>query len=71
MSQAKLILSQSPPAWVPLRFFVTAPIFAIAAAVLVLWHEPTSLASRWSAPVLAFTHLLVVGFMAMVMTGAM
>ncbi|MCP3669532.1 MAG: hypothetical protein GY814_03695 [Gammaproteobacteria bacterium] len=71
MSQAKLILSQSPPAWVPLRFFVTAPVFAIAAAVLVLWYEPTSLASRWSAPVLAFTHLLVIGFMAMVMTGAL
>ncbi len=71
MSQAKLILSQSPPAWAPLRFFVTAPVFAIAAAVLVLWHEPTSLANRWSAPVLAFTHLLVIGFMAMVMTGAL
>ncbi len=71
MSQAKLILSQSPPAWAPLRFFVTAPIFAIAAAVLMLWYGPMPWVNRWSAPVLAFTHLLVVGFMTMVMTGAL
>lgn len=71
MSQAKLILSQSPLPWVPLRFFVTAPVFAIAAAILILWHGPLSFASRWSTPVLAITHLLVIGFMAMVMTGAL
>jgi len=71
MSQAKLILSQSPPLWVPLRFFVTAPLFAIAAAITTLLYDPMLLSSRWSAPVLASTHLLVIGFMAMVMTGAL
>ncbi len=71
MSQAKLILSQSPAPWVPLRFFVTAPLFAIAAAILTLLYDPMILSSRWSAPVLASTHLLVIGFMAMVMTGAL
>jgi hypothetical protein len=71
MSQAKLILSQSPPPWVPLRFFVTAPLFALFAAVLALWSGPEIFVSRWSAPLLALTHLLVLGFMAMVMTGAL
>lgn len=71
MSQAKLILSQSPPPWVPLRFFVTAPLFALAAAILTLWSDPITFASRWSMPLLAITHLLVIGFMAMIMTGAL
>ena len=71
MSQAKLILSQSPPPSVPLRFFVTAPVFAIAGAILTLWYGPVTFASRWSAQLLAVTHLLVIGFMAMVMTGAL
>jgi len=71
MSQAKLILSQSPPPWVPLRFFVTAPVFAILAAILIIWYGADSFVSRWSVPVLATTHLLVLGFMSMVMMGAL
>ncbi len=71
MSQAKLILSQSPPPWVPLRFFLTAPVFAILASVLIIWHGTDPFVSRWTAPVLATTHLLVLGFMAMVMMGAL
>ena len=34
---ASLSLDQAPPIGVPLRFFITAPLFAVAAALLLLW----------------------------------
>lgn len=71
MSQAKLILSQSPAAAVPLRFFFSAPLFGIAAAALILWQGDITFSSRWSPTLLAATHLLVLGYLAMVMQGAL
>ena len=64
-----LSLKQAPPLSVPLRFFLTAPVFLLLAAML-LWHlGATVWASRWSAGVLALTHLLTLGYLSMVMLG--
>lgn len=69
LNMAMLSTRQSPPLSVPMRFLLTAPLFMGAAAlVMVVW--PDRFASRWSPAVLAATHLWVVGFMLMVMVGA-
>ena len=69
--QALLSFDQSPPISAPLRFFLTAPLFAMAAGGLLLWSGPDLFASRWTPAALALTHLVTVGFMLQVMLGAM
>ena len=69
--QALLSFDQGPPISAPLRFFITAPLFAICAGVLLLWAGPELFASRWTPAALALTHLITVGFMMQVMLGAM
>lgn len=68
--QAGLSFDQAPPFSLPLRFFLTAPLFLFVAAVLIVL-APDALASRWSPPALALTHALTLGFLAMVMLGAL
>lgn len=65
-----LSLEQAPPISVPFRFFLTAPLFGVAAGVLLVILGPEALASRWSPVTLALTHLLTLGFLALVMCGA-
>jgi hypothetical protein len=48
---------------------LTAPLFAIAAAILIIVY-PESIQNRWSPVMLSVTHLLVLGFAVMVMFGA-
>lgn len=65
-----LSLEQAPPISLPFRFFLTAPLFGVAAGVLLLILGPEALASRWSPATLALAHLFTLGFLAMVMCGA-
>jgi len=65
-----LSLEQAPPFSVPLRFFLTAPLFLIAAGL------GAALFPDWTAAplipaTLALTHLLTLGFLGMAMLGAM
>lgn len=69
--QPGLSFEQAPPISVPFRFFLTAPLFGMAAGLLLLWQGPAALASRWTSVALALTHLLAVGFMLQAMCGAM
>jgi hypothetical protein len=69
--QRVLSFEQAPPLSIPLRFFLTAPLFATAAAILLLWVGQGALVSRWSPVTLVLTHLLTLGFMAMSMVGAL
>lgn len=69
--QRILSLEQTPGLSVPLRFFLSAPLFAIAAAVLLLWAGPQAMLSRWSPLTLALTHMLTLGFLSMTMIGAL
>lgn len=69
--QRILSFDQTPPLSVPLRFFLTAPAFAIIASVLLAWYGPQALESRWAPLTLALTHLLVLGFLAASMVGSL
>lgn len=71
MSYAGLSLGNTPPLWVPLRFLVTAPLFLLLAGLLLAGADAESLQGRWSPVWLGLTHLWVLGFMLMVMLGAM
>ena len=53
-----------------MRFFLTAPLFAIAAAAVLLGQGEFPL-SRWQPAAIAATHLVVLGFAAMIMVGAL
>lgn len=66
-----LSFEQAPPIAVPFRFFLTAPLFGIAAGLLLFLQGGEMLASRWMPGALAATHLLVVGFMLQAMCGAL
>lgn len=69
--QRMLSLEQTPPLGVPLRFFLTAPLFAVAAGLLLLVLGPDALLSRWTPALLALTHLLTLGFLGLIMLGAL
>jgi len=69
--QAGLSFDQAPPILVPFRFFLSAPLFAVLAAILLLWQGASLFDSRWLPPVLALTHLMTLGFLGMAMMGAM
>ncbi len=71
LNTANLSLEQAPPISIPLRFFLTAPLFGIAAALLIIWYGPEVVSSRWSPQTLALTHLLTLGFLALIMCGSM
>lgn len=68
---ADLSLQQSPPFSVPARFLVSAPLFGLIAALVMLWQGPDMIAHRWTPELLAVTHFLTLGFLAMSMLGAM
>ena len=69
--QALLSFEKAPPFAAPLRFFITAPLFGMAAGGLLLIEGEAILASRWMPATLALTHLLVIGFMLQIMVGAL
>jgi hypothetical protein len=69
--QALLSFDKAPPFAAPLRFFLTAPLFALAASLVLVAVGPDMLASRWTPALLAATHLITVGFMLQVMLGAL
>jgi hypothetical protein len=69
--QALLSFDKAPPFAAPLRFFLTAPLFALAASLVLVAAGPETLVSRWSPALLAATHLITVGFMLQVMLGAL
>ena len=60
-----------PPIELPFRFFLTAPLFVIACALLILVSGETLFLSRWQPSILALTHGFTLGFITMVMMGAL
>jgi hypothetical protein len=69
--RADLSLQQAPPFSVPARFLISAPLFGLLAALILLWHGPEMISNRWTPQALAVTHFLTLGFLAMSMLGAM
>jgi hypothetical protein len=70
MSYTALSLSQTPPLAVPLRYFLSAPLYLIAAGLILVSNGPELFASRWSPAMLALTHLITLGFLGSCMLGA-
>lgn len=70
MRMKGLSLETIPPIHIPFRFFNTAPWMGVLAALVLLLGADTVFSSRWSPELLAVTHLLTLGFMSMVMLGA-
>ncbi|GAA5183356.1 hypothetical protein GCM10025771_34780 [Niveibacterium umoris] len=66
-----LEVSDAPPLSVPLRFFLGAPVFGIAGALLLLIHPDTVLASRWHPHAVAVLHCFTAGLMLQAMLGAL
>jgi hypothetical protein len=66
-----LSVEQAPPISAPIRFFVTAPLFAVLAGILILFSDAAVLSSRFSTHTIAITHALTVGFLSFVMFGAL
>jgi hypothetical protein len=71
LSAAGLSLDQAPPIELPFGFFLLATPFLILAGGLLAWQGELILLSRWSPPALALTHLLTLGFLTQVMSGAL
>ena len=66
-----LALEQAPPISVPLRFLLSAPLFGMLAATLLLIGGGEVLATRWSPLLLALVHLVGLGVLSMAMCGAL
>jgi len=64
-------LEQAPPIFVPLRFFLSSPLFGLIAAIVLIAAGPDALLRRWVPVTLALTHLMTLGFITMSMMGAM
>ncbi len=71
MVAAKLSLHDAPPIEIPASFFLTAPLFLASAGALVLFGGADVLANRWMSTTLAAAHLGTLGFVSMVMLGAL
>lgn len=66
-----LSVDQAPPISVPLRFFLTAPLFGILAGFLIFFSESSTLMSRYSIDTIVITHAMTIGFLGFIMLGAM
>ena len=70
MKIASLSPDQSPPIELPLRFFVVAPVFLVLAGLLLAIIGGNPFADLRSPTQIAATHHVTLGFMAMIMAGA-
>lgn len=66
-----LSIEQAPPISAPLRFYLTAPLFAIIAGFLILFSDTTVLMSRYSIDSIIITHALTIGFLSFIMLGSL
>lgn len=66
-----LHIDQAPPLGIPFRFFVTAPLFMVAAAFSCFYNGSDLFISPLVPQTIATVHLLVLGWISMVMFGAL
>ena len=71
MKIASLSTEQAPPISVPLRFFTVAPVFLALAALLLAMAGGNPFTELRSPAQIAATHQVTLGFMAMIMLGAL
>ena len=71
MKTGGLSLDQAPAEDIPLRFFISAPIFGILAGLMVFLKGNLLFSNTWMPETVALTHLLTLGWMGSVMFGAL
>jgi hypothetical protein len=71
MKTIPLSTEQAPPISVPLRFFTAAPLFLLVASLMLVSGSDNPFTDLHSPALLAATHSITLGFMAMIMIGAM
>ncbi len=71
MRTVPLSTEQAPPISVPLRFFISTPLFLMLAALALVPVSDNPFTNIHSLALLAATHSITLGFMAMAMLGAM
>lgn len=68
---SNLSLDQAPSIFTPMRFFISAPLFLVAAGFIMTLSGQEFFSSRWSPSTLAVTHAVTLGFIGMCMIGAL
>jgi hypothetical protein len=71
MKTEGISLDQAPPLAIPASFFLTAPLALATAGILLTIRGGELLSSGWLPATLSFTHLGTLGFLTMVMLGAL
>ncbi len=71
MSFSGLSFSTLPPISLAFRYFISAALFAILVAIIILFSAAEIWQSRWHPSMLAITHGLTLGFISSVMMGAL
>jgi len=66
-----LSLNQAPPASIPFRFFLTAPLFGILIGLVFFFYPLESIIDQYSPVAIAVVHLFTLGMLAMIIFGAM
>jgi len=66
-----LSLDQAPPASIPFRFFLTAPLFGILLGVVFFFYPLELIIDQYSPVAIAVVHLFTLGMLAMIIFGAM
>ena len=66
-----LSLNQAPPASIPFRFFLTAPLFGILIGLVFFFYPLESITDQYSPVAIAVVHLFTLGMLAMIIFGAM
>lgn len=71
LADSGLSLGQAPPVSAPFLLFLIAPIFGVAAGIVLTIGGDPALANRWVPHALAAVHLSVLGFITPIMGGAL
>ncbi len=71
MRTTSLFTDQAPPISIPFRFFAVAPLFLVVAAAALAFSATNPFLDPHTPALLAATHCVVLGFMAIVMVGAL
>ena len=66
-----LSTDQAPPLSVPIRFFITAPLFGILAGLMIFFSDASVLTNRYSLESIVITHLITIGFLGFIMLGSL
>ncbi len=70
MKTGSLHLDQAPPEDIPFRFFLSAPLFGIMAGCLIAFRGNSLFLTTWHMETVALTHLITLGWLALIMMGA-